>query len=82
MNNFSIIGRCKNIKRLNQNNYIINIISKSPLNESIIVPIHISKNIYIKKIKANDLLGINGFIDIQDSVIIFLASKIIWLPSK
>lgn len=80
MNNFSIVGKCLNINKLNQNNYIINIISTSPTHKNITIPIYISKSNFINKIKENDLLGINGVIDIQDSDIIFIASKVIWLP--
>lgn len=82
MNNFSIVGRFLNIKKLNSNNYIINIISSSPIHKKITIPITISKSNYINKLKENDLLGINGVIDIQDSDIIFIASKVIWLPEK
>lgn len=82
MNNFSIVGKCLNINKLNQNNYIINIISTSPTHKNITIPIYISKSNFINKIKENDLLGINGVIDIQDSDIIFIASKVIWLPEK
>lgn len=82
MNNFSIVGRCLNIRKLNPNNYIINIISTSPMHKNITIPIYISKSNFINKIKENDLLGINGVIDIQDSNIIFIASKVIWLPEK
>ena len=80
MNKFSIVGKCLNINKLNQNNYIINIISTSPTHKNITIPIYISKSNFINKIKENDLLGINGVIDIQDSDIIFIASKVIWLP--
>lgn len=80
MNNFSIVGKCLNINKLNHNNYIINIISTSPTHKNITIPIYISKSNFINKIKENDLLGINGVIDIQDSDIIFIASKVIWLP--
>lgn len=82
MNNFSIVGRCLNINKLNSNNYIINILSTSPKHKNITIPIYISKSNFINKIKENDLLGINGVIDILDSDIIFVASKVIWLPEK
>lgn len=82
MNNFSIVGKCLNINKLNPNNYIINIISTSPTHKNITIPIYISKSNFINKIKENDLLGINGVIDIQDSDIIFIASKVIWLPEE
>lgn len=82
MNNFSIVGRCLNINKLNSNNYIINILSTSPNHKNITIPIYVSKSNFINKIKENDLLGINGVIDILDSDIIFVASKVIWLPEK
>ena len=82
MNNFSIVGKCLNINRLNSNNYIINILSTSPMHKNITIPIYISKSNFINKIKENDLLGINGVIDMQDSDIIFVASKVIWLPEE
>lgn len=82
MNQFSIIGKCLNINKLDSNKYIINIISSSPIHKNITIPITVSKSNYINKIKENDLLGINGIIDIQDSDIIFIASKVIWLPEK
>lgn len=82
MNQFSIVGRCLSINKLNSNKYIINIISSSPLHKNIKIPIHISKSNFITKIKEDDLLGIKGVIDIQESDIIFIASKIIWLPEK
>ena len=82
MNQFSIIGKCLNINKLDSNKYIINIISSSPMHKNITIPITVSKSNYINKIKENDLLGINGIIDIQDSAIIFVASKVIWLPEK
>lgn len=80
MNNFSIVGKCLNINKLNANKYIINILSTSPMHKNITIPIYISKSNFINKIKENDLLGINGVIDIQDSDIVFVASKVIWLP--
>lgn len=82
MNNFSIVGRCLNITKLDSSKYIINIMSSSPIHKNIKIPISISKSNYINKIKENDLLGINGVIDIQDSDIVFIASKIIWLPEQ
>lgn len=82
MNQFSIIGKCLNINKLDSNKYIINIISSSPIHKNITIPITVSKSNYINKIKENDLLGINGIIDIQDSAIVFVASKVIWLPEK
>ncbi|MGI6608811.1 MAG: hypothetical protein ACOX1F_07590 [Erysipelotrichaceae bacterium] len=82
MNKFSIVGKCLNITKLDSNKYIINIISNSPMHKNITIPIRISKSNYINKIKENDLLGINGVIDIQDSDIVFVASKVIWLPEQ
>ena len=80
MNKFSIVGKCLNINKLNLNNFIINIICTSPTYINITISFYISKINFINKIKENDLLGINGVIDIQDSDIIFIASKVIWLP--
>ena len=82
MNNFTIVGKFKNIKQISPNNYIINILSTSPTHKNINIPIRISKNNFINKLKENDLLGISGTIDEADSNIIFLATKIIWLPNK
>ena len=79
MNKFSIVGKCLNINKLNQNNYIINIISTSPTHKNITIPIYISKSNFINKIKENDLLGINGVIDIQDSDIYFFIFQFLLL---
>lgn len=82
MNNVTIVGKCKNITKINPNKYIINIISSSPINKKIAIPIYISKSDFINKIQTNDLIGINGYIDISDDVIILIALKITWLPQK
>lgn len=82
MNNFSIIGKCKNINKIDSNNFIMNIITSSTKNKEILIPIRILKSTYLNKIKENDLIGVHGTIDVQDSNILFFATKIIWLKSE
>ena len=82
MNNFTLVGRCKKITKINSNDYIIYIISTSPAHKEITIPIHVTKNDFIKRIKENDLLGISGTIDEKDSNNIFLATKVVWMPQK
>ena len=82
MNTFSIIGKCKKIHKIGANKFIINVICNSRSDSLFTIPIHVANSNFISKIRENDLLGINGIIDIHCMNIIFIASKVIWLPEK
>ena len=79
MNNFSLIGKFNKFDIINDSYVKLFIDSSSPTKKNLLISITTSNKKSIYKLQKGDLLGIKGFIDIQDTMVTLIASNITWI---
>lgn len=82
MNNFSIIGRFLGFSYICNNKICIKLNINSPLRKNMEIEVETTYDKNIEKLNYNDILGIKGYIEKNESNVSLFCTKIVWLPKK